>query len=75
MTTTPVPPATDWTAHPAYVWDHAGVRAVTAINAPPLALLKGIDAQKAAVIANVARLASGAAAVRRPAIRARGSSR
>ena len=58
----PIPPATDWSAHPAYVWDHAGVRAVEAIDAPPLALLKGIDAQKAAVTANVARLASGAAA-------------
>ena len=58
----PAPPATDWAAHPAYVGDHAGVRAVAAIEAPPLALLKGIDAQKAAVVANVARLASGSAA-------------
>lgn len=58
----PAPPATDWAAHPAYVWDHAGVRTVETIDAPPLALLKGIDAQKAAVVANVARLASGAAA-------------
>ena len=58
----PIPPATDWAAHPAYVWDHAGVRAVAAIDVPPLALLRGIDAAKAAVVANVARLASGAAA-------------
>ena len=58
----PAPPATDWTAHPAYVWDHTGVRAVAAIDAPPLALLRGIDAQKATVVANVARLAKGAAA-------------
>jgi predicted AAA+ superfamily ATPase len=58
----PIPPATDWIAHPAYVWDHAGVRTVAAIDAPPLALLKGIDAQKTAVAANVTRLASGAAA-------------
>ena len=58
----PIPPAADWLAHPAYVWDHSGVRKVEAIDAPPLALLKGIDAQKAAVVANVARLASGAAA-------------
>ena len=58
----PAPPATDWDAHPAYVWDHAGVRAVPQIEAPPLALLRGIDAQKAAVAGNVARLASGAAA-------------
>ena len=58
----PAPPATDWDAHPGYVWDHAGVRAVPRIDAPPLALLRGIDAQKAAVAANVTRLASGAAA-------------
>ena len=58
----PAPPATDWAAHPGYVWDHAGVRAVPRIDAPSLALLRGIDAQKAAVAANVARLARGAAA-------------
>ena len=58
----PIPPATDWTAHAAYVWDHSGVRTVAAIDAPALGLLKGVDAQKAAVVANVARLASGAAA-------------
>ena len=58
----PAPPATDWAAHPGYVWDHAGVRAVPRIDAPPLALLRGIDAQKAAVVGNVTRLANGAAA-------------
>ena len=58
----PIPPTTDWSAHPAYVWDHAGVRAVEAIEAPRLDLLRGIDAQKAAVVGNVARLAGGAAA-------------
>ena len=58
----PAPPPIDWDAHPGYVWDQAGVRAVPRIDAPPLALLKGIDAQKAAVAGNVARLASGAAA-------------
>jgi predicted AAA+ superfamily ATPase len=58
----PAPPATDWDAHPGYVWDHAGVRAVPRIEAPPLALLRGIDAQKDAVTGNVERLASGAAA-------------
>ena len=58
----PAPSATDWHAHPGYVWDQAGVRTVPRIEAPPLALLRGIDAQKAAVAGNVARLASGAAA-------------
>ncbi|MFA7604258.1 MAG: DUF815 domain-containing protein, partial [Novosphingobium sp.] len=54
--------ATDWLAHPAYVWDHAGPRAVERIFAPELALLQGIDAQKDVVTANVARLAAGHAA-------------
>ena len=58
----PAPPATDWDAHPGYVWDNTGVRAVPTMKAPPLALLRGIDAQKAVVTGNVARLASGAAA-------------
>lgn len=54
--------AADWRAHPAYVWDHRGARAVARIEAPPLALLRGIEAQKAAVAENVARLAAGHAA-------------
>ena len=53
---------TDWLAHPAYVWDGASVRAVAQILAPPLELLRGIDAQKAAVTENIARLAAGHAA-------------
>lgn len=53
--------AADWGSAPAYVWDGA-VRAVAAISAPSLELLKGIDAQKEAVSANVARLAKGHAA-------------
>jgi uncharacterized protein len=58
----PTTAATDWQAHPAYVWDAAGARAVARIAAPPLDLLRGIDAQKAAVAGNVARLAAGHAA-------------
>lgn len=57
----PLLDAADWLSDPAYVWDGAA-RAVTRIAAPPLALLKGIDAQKDAVTANVARLAAGHAA-------------
>lgn len=53
---------TDWRAAPAYVWDRGGARAVMEIVAPPLALLQGIDAQKALVAGNVARLAAGHAA-------------
>ncbi|MBA4161159.1 MAG: ATPase [Novosphingobium sp.] len=51
----------DWTGAPAYVWD-GKPRAVAAISAPPLDLLKGIDTQKDTVSANVARLAAGHAA-------------
>ena len=56
-------PATgaDWLAAPAYVWDGVA-RPVDAIAAPPLALIKGIDAQKDRVTANVARFAAGHAA-------------
>ena len=53
--------STDWLTAPAYVWD-GSARAVPSISAPPLALLKGIDAQKANVVANVTRLAAGHAA-------------
>lgn len=53
---------TDWNAAPAYVWDRAGARAVARIVAPDLALLRGIDSQKATVTGNVNRLAQGYAA-------------
>ena len=52
----------DWLACPAYVWDEAGARSVARLDAPPLDLLKGIDAQKASVAENVARHARGHAA-------------
>ncbi len=55
------PEAPDWTAAPAYVWDGRS-RVVSQIIAPPLDLLRGIEAQKAIVTANVARLAAGRAA-------------
>ena len=53
--------STDWLAAPAYIWD-GSARAVHAISAPPLDLLKGIDAQKERVTANITRLAAGHAA-------------
>jgi len=58
----PAPSDTDWTSAPAYVWTGAAARPVTRIEAPALDLLRGIDAQKALVTANVARLAAGHAA-------------
>jgi uncharacterized protein len=57
-----VPIATDWLAHPGYVWESGNARAVAVLMAPKLDLMRGIDAQKEAVTQNVARLASGAAA-------------
>jgi hypothetical protein len=53
---------TDWTAHPAYVWEENGARPIDAFQALPLDLLKGVEAQKAAIVENVARLAAGHAA-------------
>jgi len=58
----PQPARADWLAYPAYVWTGASARAVDPLEAPSLALIKGVDAQKAAVAENVMRLASGAAA-------------
>lgn len=58
----PSPPQADWNAHPAYVWDGATGRAVSAIQAPPLGLLRGIEQQKDFVTQNVSRLARGHAA-------------
>lgn len=52
----------DWLSAPAYVWDGARARAVAALDALPLESLRGIDEQKAAVAANIERLAMGAAA-------------
>ncbi len=60
-----VPPpltATDWRAHPAYVWDNSGARGIGRIEAPALGLLRGIDKQKRAVTGNVTRLAAGSPA-------------
>ncbi len=60
-----IPPAAaaqDWLGHPAYVWQGESARAVPRIEAPALGLLRGIDAQKALVADNVARLAQGHAA-------------
>ncbi|WP_423141336.1 DUF815 domain-containing protein [Parablastomonas sp. CN1-191] len=51
-----------WDGAPAYVWDGEAARDVPGLTAPPLALLRGIDAQKAAVAENVLRHARGHAA-------------
>lgn len=54
----PAPVAPDWLASPAFVWDGA-LRPIAQIEAAPLALLRGIDRQKASVTQNVNRLAEG----------------
>jgi predicted AAA+ superfamily ATPase len=59
----PAPPAVaDWLAAPAYVWDGASARQVERLEAPALALLRGVDQQKDAVVGNVVRHAAGHAA-------------
>lgn len=59
----PPPPApVDWRSPPAYWWDGAAAHPVAAPAALPLERLIGIDSQKAALRANLARLARGAAA-------------
>ena len=58
----PPPPAIDWLAHPAYVWDGGAARFVERFEAPRLDLLRGIDRQKEQVVGNVMRLAQGHAA-------------
>lgn len=52
----------NWDLAPAFVWDGAAARAVPTLKAPPLGLLRGIDAQKMAVAGNVLRHARGHAA-------------
>lgn len=56
------PPQTDWHDAPAYIWDGTSARPVYEIEAPALDLLRGIDRQKATVLANVERHARGEAA-------------
>lgn len=58
----PAPTHADWLAFPAYVWGRGGVRGVERLEAPALALLRGIDRQKEVVTENVARFAAGHAA-------------
>ncbi len=58
----PLPPPTDWSRGAGFVWDGRSARSVAAFDTPALDQLRGIADQKAAVCANLGRLASGAAA-------------
>ena len=56
----PAPPV-DWLEHPAYLWSEEGAHPLEELDALPLERLRGIDAQKEAVLRNLDRLSSGAA--------------
>lgn len=58
----PPPAAADPLAHPAYVWRDGVLVAARDFRPLPLDLLHGVDAQKAALRANLERLAAGHAA-------------
>lgn len=58
----PVPEAADPLAHPAYVWRDGVLAAARAFAPLSLGDLVGMDAQKAALLANMERLAAGHAA-------------
>ncbi|MEG3084639.1 ATP-binding protein [Sphingomonas sp. PB2P12] len=58
----PPPPTADPRAHPAYVWRGGALVPVRGFAPLPIERLIGIDRQKAALLANLRRLASGYAA-------------
>lgn len=57
-----VVPTTDWMSAPAYLWDGADGHPVDEFDALPIGTLCGIEAQKQAVVSNLERMATGAAA-------------
>jgi len=58
----PAPTSADPLAYPAYVWRDATLSAARDFRPVSLALLRGVEAQKAALHGNLARLAAGHAA-------------
>ncbi|QNE32146.1 ATP-binding protein [Sphingomonas sp. NBWT7] len=58
----PPPPPADPRAHPAYVWRANTLAPARAFAPLPLDLLHGVEAQRAALLANLERLAAGHAA-------------
>ena len=58
----PPAPAADLLAHPAYVWRGVSLVAARAFAPLPLAQLRGMDAQRDAVLANLRHFAAGSAA-------------
>lgn len=57
----PTPPA-DLRAHPAYIWRGTAIAPARAFDPLPLAVLRGVDAQRDALLANLRRLSAGHAA-------------
>jgi len=57
----PAPPA-DLNAYPAYIWRGHGITAARAFQPLPLELLRGVAAQRDALITNLRRLSAGHAA-------------
>jgi predicted AAA+ superfamily ATPase len=51
----------DWLRHPAYLWADGGAKPLASLDALPLDSLKGIEAQKEALLENLARLSAGQA--------------
>jgi predicted AAA+ superfamily ATPase len=58
----PPAPAADPLAHPAYVWRGHSLAPARAFAPLPLAMLRGVEAQRDALVANLERLAHGHAA-------------
>jgi uncharacterized protein len=58
----PPAPAADLLAHPAYVWRGVGLVAARAFAPLPLSRLRGMDAQRDAVLENLRHFAAGSAA-------------
>jgi predicted AAA+ superfamily ATPase len=58
----PLPAAADPLTNPAYVWEGHVLATARAFTPLPLDMLTGMDAQKAALVANLERLAAGHAA-------------
>ncbi len=58
----PVTPPPDWASAPAYVWSNEGAIAIANPEALPLDTLRGVEQQKSAIAANLARLAANSAA-------------
>jgi len=58
----PITPPQNWLNAPAYVWDGEQAVPIDPFEAVPLAILRGVDEQKAKLHSNLSRLAKGAAA-------------